>query len=455
MIGQLGGAHARGQANLGKKGPKYDTSPYIHAAGKLTSDSETAKVCFEPELQGPRPITPPEIKKYRKSTIHEPGVVNLHYGLADDPIPGAAEGMAYGSKVIGSEKVAQVIATYPQNEMMLWKRERQEEIYASAAREPLGRSMLRGHELPVGLATGAEPFGVEVGAVYKSKNPESKILIYPVDMPAEDDPDGTIHARYVKTHGEFAPGEQRRRNYDWEAAGLDPADHAFGIHEAAPYRQGVAKAVNPSLDLEAPPPVTVVEKRLETFRMTNADELGRCKDLGHGQTVPAGHTFGVPSRRFEEHGVRRLIKGSYDAAEQAPDPDLGKSLRPGCRNDDGGCGRSFGTPTIRTDIPGPAVKSVADNQNYGNEPGAAALLYPHAASAKGVREEDYLKPCSEADIASLYKDALGGIDPAELSAIYAQAAGLDQLPGGKCCLHTFMRCKAAAIHQTALKAAGI
>ena len=24
---------------------------------------------------------------------------------------------------------------------------------------------------------------------------------------------------YVKTHGDFAPGEQRRRGYDWQASG--------------------------------------------------------------------------------------------------------------------------------------------------------------------------------------------------------------------------------------------
>jgi hypothetical protein len=48
----------------------------------------------------------------------------------------------------------------------------------------------------------------------------------------------------------------------------------------------------------------------------------------------------VPSRRFEEWSAGRLIKGDYPAAEQAPDPDLGKSLHQGYRNISGAGGEA-------------------------------------------------------------------------------------------------------------------
>jgi hypothetical protein len=38
--------------------------------------------------------------------------------------------------------------------------------------------------------------------------------------------------------------------------------------------------------------------------------------------------------------------------------------------------RSFGIPTIRQDIYQPKKRSVADYQNYGDEPEAVDLLFP-------------------------------------------------------------------------------
>jgi len=62
-----------------------------------------------------------------------------------------------------------------------------------------------------------------------------------------------------------------------------------------------------------------------------------------------------------------------------PDKDLGKSAKPNCSNtvrkpED--AHRSFGAPSIRTDIPLKVKKSVADYQNYGDEPEAIDLLFP-------------------------------------------------------------------------------
>ena len=51
--------------------------------------------------------------------------------------------------------------------------------------------------------------------------------------------------------------------------------------------------------------------------------------------------------------------------------------------------RAFGAPTIRTDIPYKEKKSVADHQNYGDEPEAVDLLSPNTFTELGISEYDF------------------------------------------------------------------
>ena len=48
------------------------------------------------------------------------------------------------------------------------------------------------------------------------------------------------------------PGEQRRRNYDWDVPGIDPTTHRFGAVDKDDYREGVRKALQPELDVTQP-----------------------------------------------------------------------------------------------------------------------------------------------------------------------------------------------------------
>ena len=44
------------------------------------------------------------------------------------------------------------------------------------------------------------------------------------------DPQNPRHDMYIKSHAAYAPGEQRHRDYDWTAAGINPQTHTFGEH---------------------------------------------------------------------------------------------------------------------------------------------------------------------------------------------------------------------------------
>ena len=65
----------------------------------------------------------------------------------------------------------------------------------------------------------------------------------------------------------------------------------------------------------------------------------------------------------DQWNAAKCIHGEPNEKELQPDNDLGKSNKPGCRNvvrkpED--INRTFGTPTVRTDIPFKERRSVAD-----------------------------------------------------------------------------------------------
>ncbi|PNH00518.1 hypothetical protein TSOC_013655 [Tetrabaena socialis] len=261
----------------------------------------------------------------------------------------------------------------------------------SSKREPLGGSYIRGHQIPGGLGT-ERPFGVAYDARGKDLARQAATVVFPTDRPSDDDP--ATHQQYVRSHADFLPGEQRRRDYNWDSAGIDPTAHRFGGVDKDPQRDGVRKALQPSLDpaLQAP---KVLPKLHEDYKATATDYLGRPKQLGTGNrtNLPPDHTFGVPSmRKGREPGVVQLLTGKYGQDEQAPDADLGKSLREGFRNQTkpGDQDRSFGVPTIRTDVRLPKLRSVASAQNYGNEPDAGQVLRPPLAADLGISDEQFV-----------------------------------------------------------------
>lgn len=65
--------------------------------------------------------------------------------------------------------------------------------------------------------------------------------------------------------------------------------------------------------------------------------------------------------------------------------------------------RSFGCPTVRTDIPMKKLKSVADHQNYGDEPEAIDLLFPATYTELNVTESEFLKVRPAAELRTIYE----------------------------------------------------
>jgi hypothetical protein len=356
-----------------------------------------------------RPPTPEHVKQWR--TVQEPGAMALHPGMRGVRQP---EGYRYGSTTADSDHVADVFAHGPQKPLAEYETMRAEEIYRSHQREPLGKSYKRGHAMPAGVDDPSFAHGV------KSKIDESaKELIFPRDVPK----DKAVEEQYKKSHGNFGAGEQRRRDYNWGAAGIDPASHRFGVVPKRTGRSEVAMALKPDLDEDAKAARRkIVPKTVDDYRGVNTDQLGRIKNLGRGIPTNLPERFGHAPGSKDSWDAGDCLRGDYAVADQMPDTDLGRSTRPGFRNITKDPDRVFGVPSIRYDIPKRERESVAEAQNYGGEPGAGALVNPSRFAYLGVVDKDFTAAESAVTIRRVFEKAGKTFTDEEFEALWKHAA---------------------------------
>lgn len=72
-------------------------------------------------------------------------------------------------------------------------------------------------------------------------------------------------------------------------------------------------------------------------------------------------------------------------------------------------------------------QSVADCKNYGNEPGAKALLYPQPFAERGVHEEDFLTLHPKAELEDIVVSS-GVCDASEFESLFNLALSLSKAP---------------------------
>ncbi|XP_005755934.1 EF-hand domain-containing family member B-like, partial [Pundamilia nyererei] len=58
-------------------------------------------------------------------------------------------------------------------------------------------------------------------------------------------------------------------------------------------------------------------------------------------------------------------------------------------------GRTYGIPSVRSDLPAPRIKRVSDKNNYGDTSTAGDLLHPSVHALQGVYEEHFFCPRSK------------------------------------------------------------
>jgi hypothetical protein len=139
-----------------------DPIPKIRAAGHqiMGSDAEAADYSIRQDvhIEG-APGTPDHLKKFRKSHVNQPGQIQKHYGVAEDPLH-FPDSYSYGKGTYASEHVSKVIKAQDLNGLQDKFNDIKENQYASHVKEPLGKGYSRDYKWPNQAEGGNMKFGV-------------------------------------------------------------------------------------------------------------------------------------------------------------------------------------------------------------------------------------------------------------------------------------------------------
>jgi len=399
-----------------------DPTPDVVPAGVGTVQpgNQSVFTCLQP---APNPVvTRAEHVKFSDTLKYDPGHIQVHPGLYGQGL--LPRQVPYGREnpcKADSSTVHEILNPQPSTKFEEQMNEEKEKLYHSKQREPLAGHFNHGLYVP----EYAKHPEYRFGAASDRNQWGAKELVCPPPVdPQNDDDDPEIHRRYVISHGAFGVAEQRNRGYDWESTGKDPKQFKFGWSEQEPLRDGVKKAITgPENDDQQLTGAKIVQKTVTDFQDFTHDHLGKVRKTGAGlHNLPSEYTYGQSTLKDAgAWGTKECIEGNSSLEEQMPDPDLGRTLQPGWRNMTNEP-RPFGVPNVRTDIPLPRLRSVADNQNYGDEPDAKELLYPNGHAWKGVQPDDFFQPRSLEEIMSVMECAGFDLTPDQGEEVYHYAS---------------------------------
>ncbi|CAM9928824.1 unnamed protein product, partial [Choristocarpus tenellus] len=210
-----------------------------------------------------RPDTPPKVRMWRQSGKFGPGHRELQSVLST---------MTFGRGGIKASDHVGDVWCQPgaDTDMNRLKLGMAETVYRSSKREPLGRSYLRGHQLPEKVMDSEFAFGEP-----SNKSQGAKTLIYP--RPTEEQMKGLD--LYRRSHSSYPPGEQRRREYKWD---IDIRSHKFGQPPDGIALNGASPNIAAALRMDGGnvPAPRLTSKRTEDFKKTH-DSIGRARNLGY------------------------------------------------------------------------------------------------------------------------------------------------------------------------------
>jgi hypothetical protein len=397
-----------------------------------------------------RPSTPTNLVKYRRSATL-PGQRTVHYGSADDLIKYTAtrahlpaSKQAFGKEGKASEHVHDVFAHGPQNEVENITMNFAEGKYR-LTNVPIGKPRPTGIQIPEHLRVGNTAFGI------KAKQSEAaKGIIFPEDNGDDLHPD-----IYIKSHGSYVPGAQTKRNYDWSTTSVNPQQHTFGKAE---HINGESAAACISQKKKAG--TRVVTKAQVDYMVAKVKRIG--KPTSYGNHTDKNRTFGQasdPKAKPSDWGAGDCIRGEYG---NEADPKLGKSTNKGYRNVTTET-RAFGCPSIRDDVPPPKNRSVSDNQNYGTDVQARALLFPSQFASIGVHDEDFTEQRPPSVIRTIFAKIGQSFTDDEFTRIWWRAAtacdinqdGIVSVTEFKSAVNEFNDAKETGIQPSWWKQAGV
>lgn len=350
-----------------------------------------------------RPKTPPEIRKYRRSANLEPGARFKHFGTADDYAKMNLGDLTFGEKSESIRTTAHdLLSHHKLSDFEKLELMKAEKVYKDAAKNRLGKSTSYNYN---------DNFKAMEGRAFGIKSVSSLEPAKGIIFPEVSEESVAGEEIYKKSHGACAPGEQKRRGYNYPGGPEYPNVTRFGVKGDTIALNGVSKNITDvlkSVDERAP---MVNTKNVEDYREMQ-DTLGKSKNLGQGSANrPIDYAYGKPSgaqlraaKGKAPIGADEVLRGNYSLEDQLPDKDLGKTITPGFRNITLET-RAFGLPCVRTDIPAPPInsRSCANNQNYGDEATASELINPQPFADMRISEKSMFENRSKAALFTFFE----------------------------------------------------
>jgi hypothetical protein len=397
---------------------KYDPAKQLVPAGKVLPAQESVYMELTQSGNRNRPETPPNVKPFRQSFVASVGKSSRHYGMRKDPELDA--GMVFGQKTVRNDTAEACLKPGANADKAgALAAENAEKNYASSKREPLGCVPEPPYPIPDKLIR--EGFGMPT-----EKSEAAKVLIYACPN--------------KEAKSMHAPGEQVDRHYDWAKAKIDPTQHRFGATV-------VGNPVTTKELIHQEHKIHVLPAIVQDFKSTQTPALSLTRNFGFGdRSLGANHCYGKVLDR-DEYNARQLITGAGLEMSDENESTLGKpyvksvtqrKLRSQSSNADsstssfGGSDRSFGVPSIRSDLPKPRFEKVTSGTNYGDEVPIKQLLYPTNYVRQGVETRYYATRKTKDEVRAVAEKCGFGLTEAQLDEAFA-AVAVD----GKACLEEF------------------
>lgn len=355
----------------------------------------------------------------------------------EGPVPADTRG--FGRPSGRSESAGAVISAVRRDGWVHgFREERAENNYKSSKEEPLGKSYVRGHQMPEFVAQQDFRFGRKTAGCTHMLESEGKDVIAPRHI-VQDDP--ASHQHYVLSHQAFAPGEQVNRQYAWPAEMAQDPNFRFG-HYTGALSAASGGGVGAALGQMPPgeprpgkvPETKIVLARDEDYKRFTADPLGASRG-GLRPPVPTNFAFGIrTNQKIATAGD--CIRGGYTHEEQLPDRDLGRCVREGRRNvpPQGHSAQAFGMPTRgRQSREGrsagmqevfqppsrvPLDRSATDGENIG------IALAPDRSPLRSAPE--FSTPRPRAEVLDLLDAAGYSLEPEEFCGLWAACSSGDR-----------------------------
>ena len=384
---------------------KYDPAPQLIPAGKALPAQESVYMELTQSTNRNRPPTPTNVKPFRQSFLASVGKSTRHYGLRND-----AEldpDTIFGQKTVRNDTAEACLKPGANADKAgALAAENAEKNYASSKREPLGRVPDPQYPIPEKLIR--EGFGNPT-----EKCESSKVLIY-----------ACPNKEAKQLH---APGEQVDRHYDWAKARLDPTQHRFGATVDG-------NPVTTKELIHQDHKIHVLPAIVQDFKSTQTPALGLTRNFGFGDRgVGADYTYGKLLER-DQFNARQLISGAGVASCDDNEATLGKpfvksatqkkqrSQASSTCSSFGGSDRSFGVPSIRSDLPKPKFEKVTNGTNYGDEVPIKQLLYPSHYVRQGVDTRYFATRKTKDEVRAVMEKINFGLTEAQFEEVFAAVA---------------------------------